>query len=196
MYHTVTLNIDSAIYYYRKSTDVSPSFAMGYYNLGVIYQSLGENNKASYLYNQALKYDPEYHEAKDAAAALKAATGLDIQVDPFSSQIDTSRAAANSGGYFDRGNYFASRGEYAKAASAFFRAYELDPNNTSAAINLSNCYGMLHRYPDALAAAQKVLERNPNDAAALENIAVTYKLMGKADLAKQYWEQAKKARKR
>jgi tetratricopeptide (TPR) repeat protein len=184
-YQIIIPNSDSAIYYYNKAIETAPGHADSYYHLGIVYQNLGKNNVASYFYNEAIKYNPQYLEPKKAAADLKAA-GIDVFINPLTSMVDTTTANKDTRYYFELGNYHASQGDYNQAAKHFIKSIELDPNNEQPYINLANCYGMLKQYDKALAISNQLLAKNPKNTFALKNMAVVYNILGDAKKSEEY----------
>lgn len=184
-YQIIIPNSDSAIYYYNKAIETAPGHADSYYHLGIVYQNLGKNNVASYFYNEAIKYNPQYLEPKKAAADLKA-VGIDVFINPLTSMVDTTTANKDTRYYFELGNYHASQGDYNQAAKHFIKSIELDPNNEQPYINLANCYGMLKQYDKALSISNQLLAKNPNNTFALKNMAVVYNILGDAKKSEEY----------
>lgn len=184
-YQIIIPNSDSAIYYYNKAIETAPGHADSYYHLGIVYQNLGKNNVASYFYNEAIKYNPQYLEPKKAAADLKAA-GIDVFINPLTSMVDTTTANKDTRYYFELGNYHASQGDYNQAAKNFIKSIELDPNNEQPYINLANCYGMLKQYDKALSISNQLLAKNPKNTFALKNMAVVYNILGDAKKSEEY----------
>lgn len=45
---------------YKMTLKIDPSFAMGYYNLGLLYKYCGELAEAINAYQKAIELDPEY----------------------------------------------------------------------------------------------------------------------------------------
>lgn len=184
-YQIIIPNSDSAIYYYNKAIETAPGHADSYYHLGIVYQNLGKNNVASYFYNEAIKYNPQYLEPKKAAADLKAA-GIDVFINPLTSMVDTTTENKDTRYYFELGNYHASQGDYNQAAKNFIKSIELDPNNEQPYINLANCYGMLKQYDKALSISNQLLAKNPKNTFALKNMAVVYNILGDAKKSEEY----------
>lgn len=192
VYHIITPNTDSAIYYYNQAIKTAPGYAYSYYNLGVLYQSMGKNNVASFYYNEAMKYNPQYLEPKQAAENLKA-VGIDVHVNPLTSMIDTTVANKDSQYYYNLGNYYASQSDYVSAAQSFAKSIELNRGNEGAYINLSNCYAILKQYDKSLAVSNEILSMNPKNTTALKNIAVMYNLMGNKEKSDEYLEKMNEA---
>ncbi len=194
IYQTIIFNNDSAIYYYNRATETAPGYANSYYYLGFLYQAMGRNDVASFYYNESVKYNPEFREGIDAKEKLQKATGLDVQINPLTSAVDTTVANKDTYYYHKLGNYFASQGNYDKAAQSFAKAVELDNSNEDSYINLANCYGMLKQYDKSIAVANQLLAKNPNDVRALENLSVTYKIMGDVATSEKYTQKVKEIR--
>ena len=178
IYQEIFLIPDSAIYYYTKSIEASPGLVFPYYNLGTIYQITGNNAAASYYYNEAIKRNPTYLNAINAKKNLETATGLDVQVNPLTTTVDTVSQIKNAQYYYNLGNFYASRGEYVKAAEQFQQSINLDAGMEDSYINLANCYGVLKEYEKSIKVSEQLLLRNPNNIKALENLAVTYRSAG------------------
>ena len=194
IYQEVFFIPDSAIYYYTKSIEASPGLVFPYYNLGTIYQITGNNAAASYYYNQAIKMNPTYLNAINAKKNLKESTGLDVQVNPLTTTMDTTSQIKNGQYYYNLGNFYASRGEYVIAAEQFQQSIDLDPGIEDSYINLANCYGMLKDYEKSINVSEQLLQRNPNNIKALENLAVTYRSVGNNAKAEECLKRVKALR--
>jgi tetratricopeptide (TPR) repeat protein len=193
-FQTLLGNTDSAIYYYNKAIEYAPGLATSYLYLGNIYQyNLQQKNVASFYYNQAVKYNPELEEAVLAKESLKK-EGLDVQMNPLSAvAVDTSSTNKDHLYYFKEGNYFASQGDYVKAAQSFEKSVSLKRDNEDAIVNLANCYGMLKQYEKSLVVANGFLATHPNHIRIMENISVTYNLMGNKAKSEEYIQKIKEA---
>jgi len=190
IFQEVYLIPDSAIYYYTKATEASPGLAFPSYNLGTIYQIQGNNEAASFYYNEAIKKNPAYQTAITAKENLKKATGMDVHLNPLTTTIDTTSQIKNGQYYYNLGNYHASRGNYTKAVELFQQAINLDASIEDAYINLANSYGMLKEYERSISVSEQLLKKNPNNIRALENLAVTYRLLGNNKKAEEYSSKA------
>ena len=78
VFQRITPNVDSAKYYYKQTIKAASSYAPAYNNLGVIYQNERKYELASYYYNKSMEVNPAYQDGKNNFAALKQATGLDV----------------------------------------------------------------------------------------------------------------------
>jgi hypothetical protein len=81
-YQAVKPNIDSAVFYYRKSIAATPTYYFNYGNIGIIYETIGKLDLASWYYNEAVRINPQYKDAYGLRDKLKARTGLDIKTLP------------------------------------------------------------------------------------------------------------------
>jgi protein O-mannosyl-transferase len=169
---------DSAIYYYNKAIEASPGLAFPSFNLGTIYQMTGKNEAASFYYNDAIKKNPSYLNAIKAKEDLKKSTGLDIHVNPLVMTVDTAGQVKDGMYYYNLGNYYASRGDYVKAAELFEQSINLSAGLEDSYINLANSYGMMKEYEKSIKVSEQLLQRNPNNIRALENLAITYRSAG------------------
>lgn len=52
--------IDSAVYYYKKSLALQPEFVKGWHQLGLCYLGQGNKETALIAFNKALEYNPQY----------------------------------------------------------------------------------------------------------------------------------------
>jgi len=63
--------IDSAIYFYQLTLQKEPTYVEAWHNLGLCYVSLGDKSKALQSFSKALKYDPEFAQAREEAEKLR-----------------------------------------------------------------------------------------------------------------------------
>jgi len=104
---------------------------------------------------------------------------------------DTVSQVKNAQYYYNLGNFYASRGEYVKAAEQFQQSINLDAGMEDSYINLANCYGVLKEYEKSINVSEQLLLRNPNNIKALANLAVTYRSAGNNAKADEYLSRAK-----
>lgn len=63
--------IDSAVYYYRKSVEMEPQFILGWHNLGMVYKKQGRKSDAGRAFATALKIDPQFEMTRIEAGKLR-----------------------------------------------------------------------------------------------------------------------------
>jgi tetratricopeptide (TPR) repeat protein len=163
--------------------------------MGTAYQIKGNYHAASFYYNEALRVSPTYQNAINARDYLKKNLGLDIHINPLTTNMDTTANDKNSNYYYELGNYYASRGNYQQAAENFKQSIGMDSATEGSYINLANCYGMLKDYNKSIIISELLLRRNPNNVQALENLSVTYKMLGNNNKAEEYSVRAKALKK-
>ena len=190
-YQTVKVNNDSAIFYYTRSIQEAPGYAISYNNLGILYETLGKQELASYYYNKAVEVNPFFPDGKRNSEAHKKKTGLDIRMFPTSTNLDsliraTPEEKRDFNFYYSLGTDYASKGDYVNASRALEKSVQMNPTYVQALNNLANCYGMLKNYKMNIETLNKIISINPNDIQALGNLAVTYELIGKKDKADEY----------
>ncbi len=155
--------VTAAINQFKKATDLSPTFAMFYANLGAALDASGQSDAA-------------------AAAYMKA------ELSPCIDAIDRSRKAleTNPNSWLDRvklGNALAGCGEFAEAAVEYRKALKIRPNNAVAHNNLANVLLTEHRLDEAIAEYRKAIASNPNYADACNNLGAVLADRGEMDAA-------------
>ncbi|MBI4947326.1 MAG: tetratricopeptide repeat protein [Bacteroidetes bacterium] len=195
-YQTVNINNDSAIYYYTRAIQEAPGYAISYNNLGILYESTGKQELASYYYNKAVEVNPFFPDGKHNSEAHKKKTGLDVRLFPTSNNLDSLENSTPLKNrdfqfYYKLGTDYASKGDYTNAARCLEKSSDLNPTYVDALVNLANCYGMLKNYSKNIEVLNKVLALNPTNVQALSNLAVTYELMGNKDKSEEYRDKAR-----
>ncbi|MCB9224394.1 MAG: tetratricopeptide repeat protein [Crocinitomicaceae bacterium] len=66
----MTEELDSAVFYFEKSTQLDPSFYQAFNNLGLAYEKKGDISKAKKYYQKAIEINPDFKLAKDNLNAL------------------------------------------------------------------------------------------------------------------------------
>lgn len=105
--------------------------------------------------------------------------------EPSSEQVETSstltapeataQASPDSAqAQFELGNTYVRTGEWAKAAQAYRKAIELDPNYQTAYANLGVVYYQQGQFDLAASQYEKALELNPNDREVAYNLGALY----------------------
>lgn len=197
-YQTVKPNTDSAIFYYTRAIQEAPGYALSYNNLGILYETLGKQELASYYYNRAADVNPYFPDGVRNLDAHKKKTGLDIRIFPTSANLDSLANATPETNrdfrfYYKLGTDYASKGDYVNAARCLDKSTQLNPTFVDALVNLANCYGMLKEYDKNIEVLNKVLALYPNNTQALGNLAVTYELLGNKKKSEEYRDKAKEA---
>ncbi len=67
----MTKDLDSAIYYFTKATDLDPEYFQAYNNLGLAYETKGDLDNAKKSYQLAVEANPDFQLAKDNLDRVK-----------------------------------------------------------------------------------------------------------------------------
>ncbi len=151
------------------------SLSFGYFNLGYLYNKLGEdkNIKLSIkAYQKGIEIKPNdvaynnmgdaYDELKEYQKAIKAyQKGIEIK--------------PNDVAYNNMGNAYDELKEYQKAINAYQKAIEIKPDYDIAYYNMGNAYNKLKEYQKAINVYQKAIEIKPDNNEAYNSMGVAYK---------------------
>jgi len=172
---------DSAIINYKKAIDCEPTAKLrseAYFNLGTVYQNNKGNLKyASWCYNQALAYAPDYKPAEDAHNNLKK-IGIDSQLEPLADPVDENSPRNDADYFFRLGYTQASNGEYKKAIGTFEKVLSMNPSHLDVLLNIANCHGMLGEYAKSIEYNNTIIRLYPNEKRAWRNNAINYEKIG------------------
>ena len=181
VYQLYMKDADKAIQNYKKCIGCEPSRnlrAEAYYNLGTVYQNeKADFMYASYCYNQALQFNPEFESAIVARDALKK-VGINNLLEPINQKVDTLNGEKDANYYFSIAYDFASKGDYNKAIANFNEVLKMNPTSLDALLNVGNCYGMLGDYQKSINFNNKVIQYHPNDKRPWKNNAINYEKLG------------------
>ncbi len=124
-------NFKIAISQYKKIIDVNPNLALVYYNLGLIYEQLGENEVAQKNYKKSVKVDPSFFHSYNNLGILFQKQGeKEKAIENFKKVIETNSQYINA--YNNLGLVYSSLGQYKEAINNFIKTLELDKNNSVA----------------------------------------------------------------
>ena len=68
-------DIDRATYHFTRTIALDPNYADAHFNLGIVYQEMGELGKALQCYETASGLDPQLTEASKAARFIRQTLG-------------------------------------------------------------------------------------------------------------------------
>lgn len=159
------LYYDSSIYLLTQATIIQPDFVNPYTNLGDIYRSLGQNDKALQSLNKALQLDP-----KDSKPWLAKAIVLSIMqrldsagycfrqtlaLKPFSPEAHSSY-----------GNYLDMTGKPDSAIAEYTVAINENPDLADGYLNRGNAYQRANNCDKAMQDYNHIIAIQPNHGAA------------------------------
>jgi len=122
---------NDAIKHYEKVIKIDPSIVFPYYNLGLIYDRLGNIEYAKHNYEKAIKVKPSFIYSYNNLGIISQKQGQkDKAIEYFEKviQIDPK----NFNGYNNIGIVYASLGKYKKALDCYFKTLTIDKHNTIA----------------------------------------------------------------
>jgi Flp pilus assembly protein TadD len=190
-YQTVKVNYDAAIYYYSRAIEEAPGGAISYSNLGILYETLGDQRLASYYYNRAVKVNPLFLDGKKNSTLHKQKTGLDVAVLPSPAALETIEGGAPAEQrdftfYFRKGADAAATGDYGSASLLLEKAALLDPASLDTLLSLANCYRVTRSYLKAIATLKRGLVLDPGNVRGLESLALAYEILDDRESAEFY----------
>lgn len=187
-------NQDSAFYYIDKAQKLDPENGMTYLTKAQIY----------YMNGDSVNYDKQIYQAlvsKDLDVNNKVAVLTDY-IKQLLAERDSSQRIDNlfsvliaqhpheSTIHDLYSQYFATKGQYAKAAEQLAYVTDIDPANPNAWKKLVMLYLMTEDFQQAVNAAQKALEYNPDDMDLYQYIAPAYYQMKEYDKALKTYNKA------
>jgi len=163
---------DIAQNYYQKVLKIDPNNLVTHNNLGIIFQGLGEIQKAKKSFEKAIEINPDYSNAHyNLGATFQELGQYQKAKDCYEKviKIDPNYSSAHN----NLGNLFKELGEEQKAKECYEKAIDLNPNYVNAHNNLGTIFQELGEYQKAKYCYEKVIEINPNYAPAHYNLIST-----------------------
>ena len=158
-------NLQDAQNYYQKVLKIDPNHVNTYYNLGLIFKVLGENQKAISFYEKAIKIDPNHADAHNNLGLIFKVFGENQKAkNCYEKTIEIDPNYVNA--HNNLGNVFKELGEYQKAISCYEKAIDIDPNYVNAHYNLGAVFNDLEEHQKAKSCFEKAIEIDPNYTAA------------------------------
>lgn len=153
-----------------------------YTNIGSLYQSKNDIDKAITYFNQAVQINQNYAEAyyNRGNAYLDKGNSSEAIIDyNHALKINPNYAEA----YNNRGNAYKDKGDYDQASADYNQALQIDPDYAQAYYNRGGIYDDKGKYNQAIADYSEALRINPNYAPIYYNRGVTYLKKGEIDQA-------------
>lgn len=143
---------------YERALKSDPRNTDALHGLAAVALRQGHPDQAEWLYQQALEANPQDPEAQSALINLRG------QVDPVATESRLKTLVAEqpelAAPHFALGNLYARQGRWSEAQSAYFRAWNIEPDNPDVLYNLAVSLEHLHQtrlaiqyYGQAIAAA-------------------------------------------
>lgn len=164
--HDQTRYVD-AIEAFEKALKINPRYTEALLNLSILYNDMGEYEKAKKLVKRSRE------DAKKRGAAI----------DPF---IRSKLANKHA----DVGDLYHGVGVFDMAVSEYRKALELEEGYADIRTKLAVCLRELGKKADALAELKKAVQLSPEYADAQVQMGITYYSMGKTADARKVWKAA------
>lgn len=156
---------EDAITAFKKALAINPMYIEASLNLSVVYNELGQFDKAT----------ETYMVAKTAGVG-----NAESYLDPF-----VKGKLANM--HASLGNIYKDIAYYTEAADEFKRALKLRPDFIDIKTNLAIVYRNLKDYPNAIKELEESLELIPDSTSSRTQLGLTYYMMNQFDRAKAEW---------
>jgi len=184
--------INTAIHEFEEIVRIDPSERQSFLMLGRLYQIKGDRDKATDIYKTFLGIEPGSEEGVTALAKLhmdagnyKEAVGL---LEAF-----VKRSPESDGALQTLGDAYSELQEYGKAADAYKRAAELDPDDIEIKKAEAQALFLSDQIDAASALYQDLVKAEPEDGIALLRLGQIYRRQMKYDLARQNLQKAAQA---
>jgi Flp pilus assembly protein TadD len=143
-----------------KQLDKKYGDAKIHYELGKVYHSEGQWDKAEWEYNKALAFDPIHHDAQASIVKLLVDKG-DTQRSEIIADMYMSQASVSAKHSLLLGRAFQSRGLDEYALSCYLQAHNLAPNSIVINKQLGNFYLMKGDKANAEVYLRRAFELDP-----------------------------------
>ena len=167
---------------FKRVTELNPTYADGFNNLGVTLKDQGKLDEAIAAYNKALSIKPDYAEAyNNMGNALKDQGKLDEAIAAYNKALSIKPDYAEA--YNNMGNALKDQGKLDEAIAAYNKALSIKPDYAEAYNNMGNALKDQGKLDEAIAAYNKALSIKPDYAEAYNNMGNALKDQGKLDEA-------------
>jgi tetratricopeptide (TPR) repeat protein len=182
-------DLDSAIFHYRRSVEVNPTYIEGYNNLGNSLARAGRIDEAIAQYNKAIAANPAFAEAYNDLGSVYARQGKTTDaIAEFHEALRIKPAYA--GAHNNLGAALAQTGDVKSAIDEYQRALAADSTYVDARVNLGNALSRLGQ-PAAAEQEYRLAEQlRPDDADLQRNWGVVLAQQGKYPEAVAHFRRA------
>lgn len=177
-----------------RAVKLDPNNAGYLYNLGWIYDQIGETGKAIDLYQRAIKSSPLSFEAMNNLAIIYGNANQPERALPLLEQAIRSDPETEVG-YFNFANYYFRRREWKQAVEYYDRALQLNPSSVAAAVERGRTYLEMGRTEDAVESLNRALEIDSHLFDAYMLLSSAYEKMGRPKEATAATDEAQRLKK-
>ena len=174
---------------FRKVTELNPTYADGFSNLGTCLQEQGKLDEAIGSYKKALLLKPDYVEAHyNMGIALQDQGKREEATEAYNKALSLKPDYAEV--YNNMGNVLKEQGKLAEATEAYNKALSLKPGYAEAYTNMGVTLKEQGKLEEAIGAYNKALLLKPDYAEAYTNMGVTLQEQGKPEEAIEAYNKA------
>ncbi len=182
-------NFSAAVQFFTKATEAYPKSPTVWFNLGLVYQQMGDDENAVKNYNLALQLEPTYarpviNKAAIYANKLEYNRAIDV-CEKFLEENPKDKAVLSA-----VAGFYLKKRDFLKAIESVRKILIQEPANMDALKNL----GMIYLLKKDMGLANMVTTNsynlNPNDAGIANNRGVIFHEQGDDSLAMFYYTQA------
>ena len=170
--HHKQKNYKAAAAEYVSASQIDPSSARTFYNLGLAYKSAREYTKAINSLGTATELDPTYDKAYRVLGDIYKATRKNSKaIGAYAKAIEKNPKEIRS--YRSLAQVYSSNKQYAKAASSLNKAIKVKPGNGQLHTDLGFAYHSQKMYTKAIASYKRAIS-NGSKSEAHYRLAVSY----------------------
>ncbi|KAM7286678.1 hypothetical protein ISCGN_030443 [Ixodes scapularis] len=173
--------------HFRHALRINPNHPGAHFNLANLFSKRGNQQLARTLLERAVELEPDFCEAYSSLAALAADQGSLARAESLhrmALRSDPRNADARN----NYGTFLQTQGRVEEAVRQYQRALELQPNHTVALLNAARSLRSmkLNREAESLYKRALAVQQDPQ---VMDNLAVFYINAGRADQAREIYEQ-------
>jgi len=173
----------------NQAVKLEPRNAGYLYNLGWLYEQVGEKSKAIDLYKRAIDASPLSFEAMNNLALTYGEAGEPEKALPLLESAIKSDPE-NEVAYFNLASYHVRRRDWSSALQNYDRVLDINPMNAAASIEKGRIYLELGRNENAVESLNDALSVNTHSADAYTLLSSAYEKMNKTTEAKAAADEA------
>ncbi len=167
----------------------NPQNPAHYNALAIVYEKMGNMEKAIALYKEAIRQDAHFIKAYNNIGVILYKQGrYDEAVEMFRLSLEADDTFVST--YVNMGAACNKAKRYEEGEEALLQAIELDDENSGAYANLGNIYNKMKRHDEARIQHEMALYLDSKSASNHANIGITYKNLGLYNGAKRALEKA------
>ncbi len=180
----LTRNYKDSFALWSNLVKVNPTSAVGHLNLGNIYLSKGDHEKAALMFRKAILLDPNEFMAYNSLGTILHALGRnDEAIATFLKAVKVNPEFYV--GYYNLGLCYHASGDDTLAIAALEEAIRISGNYAKAYLTLANIFFAKKDYQKAAVLYRRTIDLSPTDPDAYANLALILDAFGERNLAEK-----------